>query len=232
MKNAIKALFVMLLGASSLVYGQSTTNSIYIDQVGDQSAITLTQKGQGNRIGTEQSRFQIEGDSQVINIRQAGSANKIDGKIVDAANISYAVDIVGDSNELNVNHGDAGSVSGSQLVLDVTGSSNSLTMNQGTTSSSTNSDQTIAITGDQNQYTSTINADDVKNQITVAGDSNAITMLQNGYQGKEVKQTITGNNNTVNISQTSTLNVDKIDITHTGSNNTITISQCNAGGSC
>lgn len=232
MKNAIRALFVMLLSASSLAYGQSTTNSIYIDQVGDQGAITLSQKGQNNRIGTEQARFQIGGDGQLVNIRQNGSGNKIDGKIVDADNIEYGVEIIGDDNELNIDQGDAGSVAGSKLVLDVVGSTNTLTLNQGTAASSTNADQAITITGDQNQYTSTINADDVKNEITITGDSNTTTMLQNGYQGKEVKSTVTGNNNTINLSQTSTLNVDKIDITHTGNNSAIAISQCNASGGC
>ena len=105
-------------------------------------------------------------------------------------------------------------------------------LTQGSTASSTNADQVISIAGDQNTYTSTINADDVKNRMTFSGDSNTYTMVQNGHTNKEVTSTVTGNNNNITVNQTSTLNVDKIDITHTGSGNTITINQCNAGGSC
>lgn len=233
MKNAIRALFVMLLSATSLsAYAQSTTNSIYIDQVGDASTINITQKGQNNKIGTEQNRFQIGGDAQLLNVTQQGNNNQINGQIVQADNIDYGVTVTGDSNDITFNHGDSASVAGSKLVLGVTGSSNTLTLNQGDTSSSTNADQEITIGGDQNTYTSTINADDVKNRMTITGDQNSHTMVQNGHSGKEVTSTITGNGNTVTVNQTSTLNVDKINITHTGSGNTIAVSQCNAGGTC
>ena len=147
-------------------------------------------------------------------------------------NIDYGVTVTGDSNELTFNHGDASSVAGSKLVLGVTGGSNIVSLTQGDTSSSTNADQEITIGGDQNTYTSTINADDVKNRMIVAGDQNSLTMVQNGFAGKEVTSTVTGNGNTITVNQTSTLNVDKINITHTGSGNTIGINQCNAGGTC
>lgn len=232
MKNAIKALFIMSMMATSLAYGQSTTNSIYIDQVGDNSNISIIQKGQANKIGTEQNRFVLQGDAQTVDVKQQGNNNKIEGKIEQADNLDYDVDLIGDNNNVTFNKGDGASVAGSKLVLAVTGDSNNLSMTQGSTSSSTNADQEVTITGDGNDYTSTINADDVKNRITIIGDTNTTTMVQNGFAGKEVTSTVTGNGNTMTINQTSTLNVDKIDVTHTGNGNTITINQCNAGGSC
>lgn len=234
MRNAIKALFVMLLSATSLTtYAQqATTNSIYVDQVGGASTITLTQKGQNNKIGSDVNRFQIEGNTQLIEVTQQGNGNEMNGKIVQADNIDYTVTTVGDNNVLNVNHGEASTVAGSKLVLGITGSTNTMTLNQGDNSSSTNADQTIMIEGDQNTYASTINADDVTNHVTVSGDLNNITMLQNGHQGKNVTSTVTGNGNNITVSQTSTLNVDTVNITHNGSGNTIAISQCNAGGGC
>ena len=233
MRNAIKALFIMLLSATSLSsYAQSTTNSIYIDQVGGASTITLTQKGQNNKIGSDTNRFQIEGDSQLIDVTQQGNGNQINGKIVQADNIDYTVAAVGDNNIINFNHGDSSSVSSSKLVLDITGASNEVNLTQGDNSSSTGVDQIITIGGDQNTYTSTINADDVRNRMTIAGDQNVFTMTQNGHSGKNVTSTVTGNGNNITVNQTSTLNVDTINITHTGNGNTIAINQCNAGGSC
>jgi hypothetical protein len=232
MKNAIKAFFIMSVMATSLAYGQSTTNSIYIDQVGDNSNISIVQKGQANKIGTEQARVSLQGDAQTVTVKQEGNTNKIDGKIEQADNIDYNVTMTGDNNNLTFDHGDGASVAGSKLVLAVTGDSNNLSLTQGSTSSATNADQEIHITGDNNSHTSTINADDVKNRVTVTGDNNTTTMTQNGFAGKEVTSTVTGNSNTIGINQKSTLNVDKIDITHTGNGNTITINQCNAGGTC
>ena len=165
-------------------------------------------------------------------MKQEGNINKIDGKIVQADSIDYDVTFTGDNNNLAVDHGDGASVAGSKLVVSVAGDSNNLTLTQGSTSSSTNADQEISVTGDGNNYTSTINADDVKNRMTIAGDNNTKTVVQNGFAGKEVTSTVTGNGNTITVNQTSTLNVDKLNITHTGNNNTVAISQCNAGGTC
>lgn len=229
MKNAIRALFVMLLGAPLSSYAQSTTNSIYIDQVGDSSNITITQKGQNNRIGTEQNRFLIGGDSQTMTVTQEGNGNQINGQILQADNIDYGVTFTGDNNTMTVDQGDSASVAGSELVLGVTGDSNTLTLTQGNAASSTNADQTIDITGDLNTYTSTINADDVTNVVTIAGDSNTMTMTQTGFAGKNVTSTVTGNSNTITVNQTSAQNVDTLNITHTGNNNTIAIDQCNSG---
>jgi hypothetical protein len=233
MKKVLNTLLaIILLMPSVLVAQQTTTNSIYIDQVGEGSNITITQKGQTNSIGTEANRVQIQGDTQTITVKQEGNINKIDGKIVQADSIDYDVTFTGDNNNLAVDHGDGASVAGSKLVVSVAGDSNNLTLTQGSTSSSTNADQEISVTGDGNNYTSTINADDVKNRMTIAGDNNTKTVVQNGFAGKEVTSTVTGNGNTITVNQTSTLNVDKLNITHTGNNNTVAISQCNAGSTC
>ena len=233
MKKAIKTLFAMSLLLPSLLFAQqATTNAIYIDQVGDASTITITQKGQNNSIGTEANRLQLQGDAQLLTITQQGGSNSINGLIKQADNIDYTVAVTGDSNSIVYNEGDTASIAGSKSVLTVSGSSNALTFNQADTASATNADQTITIQGDQNTYTSHINADDVVNKMTVAGDQNNLTLTQNGFAGKNVDMTLTGNGNTVTVSQTSTLNVDTLKINSTSSGSTISISQCNAGGTC
>jgi hypothetical protein len=232
MKNAIKALFVMSLMASSLAYGQATTNSIYIDQVGGNSTIDIRQKGQNNRIGSEQARVSIQGSSMNVDIDQNGNNNNITGKIEQADNVTEDLTLTGDGNTVNYDMGDSGSVSGSSKTVAVTGDSNTLNFNQGTTSSATGATQNITITGDTNTYTSNINADDVVNTVAISGDSNTMTMTQQGHAGKTADVTVTGSSNTLTINQKSTLNVDAVNITHTGNSNTITVNQCNAGGPC
>lgn len=227
-----KAFFIMSLMTSSLALAQSTTNSIYIDQVGDSSTISITQKGQSNKIGTEQNRVTIQGNSQTLTVKQEGNNNSIQGSIVQADNLDADVTVTGDNNNLTYDMGDAASVSGSTKTLTVTGDSNSMTFNQGTVSSATGATQTIAITGDTNTYTSTINTDDVVNDVTVAGDQNTIAMTQNGTAGKNVEMVLTGSTNNVTVNQKSTTNVDTLKINSTSTGSTITINQCNAGGPC
>jgi len=224
--------FIMSLMTSSLAYAQSTTNSIFIDQVGNGSTITITQKGQNNRIGSEQERVVIEGNNQNITSTQEGNGNLIQGSITQADNLDITSTVTGDNNTVTYDMGDAASVSGSTKTLAVTGDSNNLTFNQGTAASATGATQNITFTGDTNTYTSTINADDVVNDMTVAGDGNAITMVQDGIAGKNVEMVLTGSTNTVTVNQKSTTNVDTIKINSTSTGSTLVINQCNVGGPC
>lgn len=227
-----KALFIMSMMTSSLALAQSTTNSIYIDQVGNSSTISITQKGQNNRIGSEQTRVTIEGNSQTITTTQEGNGNLIQGSIVQADNLNMDVTVTGDNNTLTYDKGAAASVAGSTKTLTVTGDSNNLTFNQGTAASATGATQTIAVTGDTNTYTSTINADDVVNDVAVTGDGNTVAMTQDGTAGKNVEMVLTGSTNNVTVNQKSTTNVDTLKINSTSTGSTITINQCNAGGPC
>ena len=225
-------MFIMAMLSSSLAFAQSTTNSIFIEQVGDNSTITIVQKGQNNRIGSEQNRLMLDGNGQIINTTQEGNNNLIQGSIVQADNVSTDTTVTGDSNTITYDRGDAASVAASTETVVVTGSSNTLTFNQGTAASATGATQTIEITGDTNTLTSTINADDVVNTKTIAGDGNTITTVQDGTAGKNIEMLLTGNTNTVTVNQKSTNNVDTLKIDSTSSGSTITINQCNAGGPC
>ena len=225
-------MFIMAMLSSSLAFAQSTTNSIFIEQVGDNSTITIVQKGQNNRIGSEQNRLMLDGNGQIINTTQEGNNNLIQGSIIQADNVSTDTIVTGDSNTITYDRGDAASVAASTETVAVTGSSNTLTFNQGTAASATGATQTIAVTGDTNTLTSTINADDVANTKTIAGDGNTITTVQNGTAGKNIEMILTGNTNTVTVNQQSTANVDTLKINSTGSNGTITVNQCSAGGPC
>jgi hypothetical protein len=229
MGHIAKYTLIMSLMASSLAMAQSTTNSIYIDQVGDSSTINLTQTGQANKIGTENERFQLQGNNQTVNVTQAGSSNSIQGSIVDADNINLDLTNTGDSNTVNFDLGSAGSVAGSSTTLAVTGSSNTVNLTQGNVASSTGAAQNITILGDQNNYTSVVNADDTVNTTSITGSGNNVNVLQNGNPNKNINMTLTGNTNNFTVNQTSTLNVDALSITSQSNGSTVVINQCNAG---
>jgi len=230
-----KLTFLVISLMTSASANAQTTNSIYIDQVGDGSEITLTQEGQSNKIGdSEAARFVLEGNVQTVTVKQDGNNNVIKGSVIDAANIDYDTTVTGDNNEITYDQGGSGSVAGSTKTLTVTGSSNDLTFNQGTTSSATAATQTIAITGDTNTLTSTINTDDVVNTKTIVGSGNVITTVQNGLAGKNIEMLLTGSANNVSVTQKSTTNVDTIKINSTSSDSNLTIIQCNnlGAGAC
>lgn len=227
----IKNFLVMLtLMIPAIAYGQSTTNSIYIEQIGDGSTITIDQTGNTNTIGDTvlDIPFDLNGASQNITITQDGNSNSLDGSIK-GANITASIDTTGDTNDLDFDVG-ATAASGSTLDFDVVGSGNDVDFTQGSLNSATNADVTVGITGDFNTFDSTIETDDVTNTFAVTGDSNDMTIVQNGYAGKNIDMDLTGSTNTVTVNQKSTLNVDSINLTSTTSNSTISINQCDSTG--
>ena len=228
----IKLGLIMTLMTSSLACAQSTTNSIYIDQIGDGSTITLTQEGQGNQIGdrSTQAPVYLQGDGQVVTVTMTGNQNSLTGDIKQSDGSTTDVTTTGDSNKLVFDVGNSASTSGSESTIVVTGSSNELNLTQAATSSATSLTQTITVTGDLNKYNSIIEANDVTNVVTVSGDSNEFNILQNGHAQKNIDMTVTGNQNVFGINQKSTLNIDSIKINTVGNGSTVLINQCNVGG--
>lgn len=232
MKRIKSYLLVMTLMTSTSLYGQSTTNSIYIQQVGDGSNITITQEGQGNQIGNRDTQIPVnlQGDGQTITVTMTGNQNKINGDIKQSDGSSTTVSLTGDNNNIVYDVGNSADTGGSTSVLTVEGSSNDLTFNQSRVSSATNLNQTYTIQGDLNTLVHNVEANDVTNTVTIQGDSNEMNILQNGHSGKNIEMTLVGSQNGITINQKSTLNVDSIKLNSTSSGSTILINQCNAGG--
>ena len=224
MFKKIKSLSLLIVMLSSTAIAQ---NAIYIEQVGDSSAINVTQTGNQNKIGSEQNRFELEGNAQNVNITQTGQGNVLEGRITNASNYNFNADITGDTNQVTMNAGGIASVSGTTQNLTITGSTNDVTFNQGATNSATNGLLNYTIAGDLNTLVTNIETDDVINTVNVDGDGNQITTTQNGMAGKNIDMNVIGSTNVINVNQTSTLNVDTLKINTTGSGSTININQCN-----
>ena len=226
---------IISLMTSASANAQTTTNSIYIDQVGDGSTISLTQEGQSNTIGVSEAatqRFVLEGNDQSVTVKQDGNSNIIKGSVEQADNVVYNTTVTGDNNTLEYDQGGMGSIAGSEQTLTVVGDSNELTFNQGTTTSATGATQTIFITGDTNKLISTINTDDVVDTKTISGSRNIITTEQSGNVKKDIGMILTGSDNNITVNQKSTLNVDTIKINSTSEGSTLIINQCNTGNVC
>jgi hypothetical protein len=215
-KLSRKILTVMLLGISATSW--AVDNSIYIDQAGDYSTITMTQDGAGNKVrgiltngtaGGNTDPAKLVGNSQTVIIDQAGPNNILslglntiigtNGKGID---VNYKVDVGGNTAYINSNNNGLGQSSGN--VIDV-----------------------IQLGGN-----AVLNVD-------MLGNSNNLNVRSSGGGGNELYATINANNVNATVSQTlgggniTTLNLTgndgTVDIVTKGTTNITTITQSGGG---
>jgi len=196
-------------------------NSIYIDQIGDTSTISITQTGNSNEIGSANSRAIIDGNSNLITIDQIGNSNILDMNIEGDGN-EVTQTITGDSNDLSLLCATCSMV----VITDtITGSGNELSR----IIDSASGTSTVDIQSDNN--TVSINNDSsaisgASSDISISGgNGNNITLNQTGAagpNGHNVILNVVGATNTAVIEQGG--NVDSyVNATITGSDNNINI---------
>lgn len=176
-------------------------NEIYIEQVGDNSTITITQDGASNTIGTQLAPAFIGGGSNTLTIDQIGSGNDLT-MTVNGASTSVAVAVLGSNNVSNITCGTmmSASCSGGDIQQNITGDGNTLTQTLGAGGAHTS---ILTVTGDTNTVTHTsTNTGAVNVNYTVQGDTNTVSITTSGTTAKTVNATTTGNSNTVTIVQT------------------------------
>ena len=124
-----KLLTVMLLSISATSW--AVDNSIYIDQTGDQSTITMTQDGSGNKVkgillngalGANTDPTKLKGDQQTVTIEQTGATNVLTlglnttvGTTGKGIQLNYKVDVGGNTAFINSNNNGQG-VSAGNLI--------------------------------------------------------------------------------------------------------------------
>lgn len=214
--------------ASDNVLAQA--NTVYIDQVGNNSTIDVTQTGANNVIGTSASGTRLYGNSQNVTISQIGS-NNIAALNIQGNNATVDSAVTGSLNTVTINcgagTGTLASCADSTIAVNATGDSNTLSVTAGAKNNAT-----INVTGDTNNAninSQTNNLLGAKSDVTVAGGLNSITIAQNGAAGAngfDTKVDVSGSSNIIGITQSGS--VDSIvNIKSVGSNNTFTISSGN-----
>ena len=56
-------------------YANAASNSVYVDQIGDGTNISITQTGSGNQIGSSNNKATFNGSNNTITIQQIGNSN-------------------------------------------------------------------------------------------------------------------------------------------------------------
>lgn len=227
-------LFLLFLLSTSLVF--AADNSIYIDQAGDSSTISITQDGSGNEVydvgagATTTTAASITGNSQTIDIDQIGSGNKlkigINSTVTSGVGVDLTYFITGSNSIATLDFNDDGQGTLSNLVFDVrqTGNYNDLFAD---ILGSNNTVTATATGGDYNDFNFTINADDVTVGVAISGGGGNTTTLDLTSNNGTVDITAVGASNTFGITQSGAggINGHSTTLNVTGSSNSYTITQ-------
>jgi hypothetical protein len=199
----------------------ATTNRVFIDQSGDNPNVNVTQEGSGNKQGSALRPIYLRGINQTIVTRQIGATNEINLEVVNPTvadstqgvitGAKVTIQQIGDNNTVDAACGYG-------------------TLSNGTTSIAGGDgckalDANWKFTGDSNNFQFRGKGTDIKSAIDIAGDSNTLRI---DVLGNKHTQTIkvVGDTNTFNINQASTGTAgSSIWVDLAGNNNTMNISQ-------
>ena len=204
-------------------YANAASNSVYVDQIGSGSTISMTQTGNSNVIGNSTDKAIFNGQNNTVTIDQIGNTNlmsiNVQGDGVTASSL-----VTGDNNTINMQCGVSGICTGSTLNNTITGDNNTITQKaDGFTISN------VTVNTDNN----TVNIENDSSAVAGAkstvlidgGGGNSVNIIQTGVastNGHEADVNILGATNTVDIKQGGGVD-SKVISTITGSSNTLYI---------
>lgn len=229
-------LLTMLLSAV-ITSAYAVDNSIYIDQLGDNATVTITQDGAGNRVkgivsgnaGNTTDPAKIYGDGVNVTVNQTGAGNSLAMGVVavvgnaNSADITYNVSGGNNTGYINLNNaGASGAVR--DAVVSITQSGGGNTTNVRMLGGGNN--LTATQSGGGATLISDVNADATTQTIaTSGGTGNSVTTTLTGDKGT-VNVAIVGGSNTVDITQNGGgANGHNVGIDLNGSGNTVTTLQ-------
>ena len=209
-----RKLLASLMMAGMLSSG-AWANDVYVEQIGDNSTVSITQTGAGNLVngnvdgtGNTDDAALIRGDLNDVTINQIGASNTISMII---------------NNESNG--------TGSTVVISADGSNNNQTIGCGTALSSDCNASTIRseIIGNNNNAVQTLSGGVVQSKIAITGDYNDVTHTASGVGQHSGEITVSGSGvsgaaNAVTLTQSGAMTKNAV-ITSNGSNNNVIVIQ-------
>jgi hypothetical protein len=207
-----KVLAILVMAGMPL--SVSVANDVYMEQIGDNSIISITQTGAGNMVNGDVSNTSpsdaaiIRGDNNVVTVNQIGAGNRLSLVL---------------NNETNG--------TGATVTASADGSGNTQIIACGTALSSSCNAAVIRseITGNNNNTVQTLSGGVVQSKIAVNGNYNNVTHVASGVGLHNAEITVSGSGsnsvaNAVTLTQSGALAKNAI-ITSNGSNNNIAITQ-------
>ena len=138
-KRSLQGTLALIMALFAIV---TWSNEVYIEQVGDDSTITITQDGSGNSVGTELNPAYIGGGSNTVTIDQVGTGNSLT-MTVNGAGTTVTASATGDNNSQTITCGSTVSASctASTISSVIVGDSNTTIQDLGTGANHTSSDR-------------------------------------------------------------------------------------------
>ena len=221
MKNIIKNSDRMLkklliaLAVSGLVSAGAWANDVYVDQIGDNSTVSITQTGAGN----------------LVNGNVDGTGNTDDAALIRGDLNDVTVNQIGSANILSIVLNNESNGTGATVVVSADGSNNTQTIGCGTALSSSCNASIIRseITGNNNNTVQMLSGGAVKSTIAVNGNYNNVTHTASGVGQHSGEITVSGSGsssiaNAVTLTQSGALTKNAV-ITSNGSNNNVIVTQ-------
>ena len=226
MKTMTKWLFAMMLMA-----GTALANDIYIQQSGDNLDLDITQDGQNNVAGDSTTAMSLTGNAMTFSISQVGDSNVIEATIngatytgninltgglntvdLDCAagncdTVSMSIDVTGDSADVTVDLGSTADASDYVGTIDITSNATetfTLTVNAAAADADIDITNSTGTVGNTSTYTQTGDGDVDGHSLTHnhTGDGAVINMSQSGIYDNTIDVTTSGDNHTIDITQT------------------------------
>jgi len=204
-----------ILLASGMVTTGAWANDVYVEQIGDNAIVSITQTGAGNMVngnigglGNPDDAALIRGDLNDVTINQIGSGNIL---------------------SLIINNESSGT--GATVVVSADGSSNTQSISCGTALSSSCNASIIRseITGNNNNTVQTLSGGAIQSKIAINGNWNNVTHTASGVGFHSGEITVSGSGssslaNAVTLTQSGAMTKNAV-ITSNGSNNNVIVTQ-------
>jgi hypothetical protein len=223
----------------------ATTNRVFIDQSGDNPNVNVTQEGSSNKQGSALRPIYLRGIDQTVITRQIGASNEINLEIVNptvadstqgvVTGATVTIQQLGDSNKVDAACGYGALSSGASIAggngckgLDInwklSGNSNEIQFR----GKGVDIKSAIDVSGDTNKFYIDVLGDKHTQTIKVVGDTNTFNINQasTGTAGSSIWVDLNGNNNTMNISQTGSID-NVLNIKSVANSGTYNITQKN-----
>lgn len=151
----------------------SMGNEIYIEQIGDNLDLDITQDGQNNEFGDSVADAKLLGDDMTFNITQTGDTNKIDASI-NGSDYTGTWVFTGSNNDVELTCDPVGGVKCDNVTLNITttGDSNIFDVFLGATADASGLIANFTITGDGNVIQTAVDGANADITVTIDSDSN------------------------------------------------------------
>ena len=204
-----------ILMASGMLSSGAWANDVYVEQIGDNAIVSITQTGAGN----------------LVNGNVGGTGNTDDMALIRGDLNDVTISQIGAGNILSIVLNNESSGTGSTVVVSADGSNNTQTIGCGTALSSSCNASIIRseITGNNNNTVQMLSGGAIQSKIAVNGNYNNVTHAASGVGFHSGEITVSGSGtsslaNAVTLTQRGALTKNAV-ITSNGSNNNVIVTQ-------